>query len=112
MSNERAPIEVFLSYAEADEPLCLELEKHLGLLKREGLITTWYKGQISAGSDTSLEMDHHLSTASVIVLLLSADFVASDYCYGVEMQRAMERHKAGDAYVIPVILRPVDWQRA
>lgn len=111
MSAQTGPKEVFLSYAPEDESLCLELEKHLSLLKREGLITTWHKGQIGAGKDLDNEIGEHLSTSSVIVLLLSANFTASDTCYGTEMQRAVERHEAGDAYVIPLMLRPMDsWQ--
>jgi len=111
VSVKPAPQEVFLSYAPEDEELCLELEKHLGLLKRKGLITIWHKRRLSAGSNWEKEVDRHLSSASVILLLLSANFVDSDYCYGVEMQQAMERHEAGDAYVIPILLRPVDgWQ--
>ena len=112
-TQQLAPMEVFLSYAEADEAFCLEMEKHLSMLKREGLIVTWHKRQLSAGSDWSKEIDEHLSASSIILLLLSADFVASDYCYGVEMQQAMERYEAGEAHVIPILLRPVDnWQGA
>jgi hypothetical protein len=55
------------------------------------------------------EIVGHLEEASIILPLISADFIASDYCYGVEMKRAMERHERGDAVVIPVILRPCDW---
>ena len=63
-----------------------------------------------AGTDWKQSIDVHLMTAKIILLLISPDFLASDYCYGIEMQRALARHAAGDAYVIPVILRPVDWQ--
>ncbi len=111
MVDVQSPVKVFLSYAPEDEVLCLALEKHLSLLVREGVITIWHKRKLVAGIDWSEEIDQHLSTASVVLLLLSADFVASDYCYGVEMQRAMERHEADEAYVIPVVLRPMDdWQ--
>src|SRR5436305_8883975 len=102
MSAHPASKEVFLSYAETDEKLALELEKHLSVLKREGLITTWHKGQIGVGTDRNKEMSQRLSTASIILLLLSANFVASDACYSIEMQRAVERHNAGEACVIPV----------
>ena len=91
-----------------DEALCLELEKHLSVLKREGLITTWHKGQIGVGKDRSQELDKRLGGASIILLLLSAAFMASDACYSGEMQLALERHKAGEAWVIPVLLRPMD----
>jgi tetratricopeptide (TPR) repeat protein len=108
MSAQPTPVEVFLSYAEADEPLCLELEKHLSVLKREGMVSTWHKGQIGVGTDKTEETDRRLSTASIIVLLLSANFVASDYCYSVEMEQAIARHDGKEAYVIPVVLRPMD----
>src|SRR5437764_14328416 len=111
MSAHPASKEVFFSYAEADEQLALELEKHLSVLKREGVISTWSRGQISAGRDKSQEVSERLSTASIILLLLSANFVASDACYSIEMQQAVERHNAGEASVIPVVLRPMDdWQ--
>src|SRR5204863_631217 len=111
MDLQRVPSEIFISYDDADTLLCQELEKHLSLLKREGLITIWHKGQISAGADKSDDIDRHLSTASVILLLLSADFVASNSCYGVQMQQAIARHASGEAYVIPIVLRPMDrWQ--
>src|SRR5216110_2961079 len=108
MSRPSAPQEVFLSYAPEDEALCLELETHLSLLKREGLITMWHKGQVGIGKDRDKEVGEHLSTASIILLLLSAYFVASDGCYSVEMSLAIERHQAGEAFVVPVVLRPMD----
>ena len=108
MSAKSAPQEVFLSYAPEDEPLCLKLEKHLSLLKQKGLITVWHKGRIGVGTDRNKELYEHLSVASVIVLLLSSDFAASEACISVEMSLAMERHKAGETSVIPVLLRPTD----
>ncbi len=108
MSTNFPPVEVFYSYADVDAPLLDKLEKHLRLLQREELITPWHKRHIGAGRDWKKALDEHLNTASVILLLISADFVASDYCYGVEMQRAMERHEAGEARVIPIVLRPTE----
>jgi hypothetical protein len=104
------PIEVFFSYSHRDEELRDELEKHLSILKREGMISSWHDRQIPAGSEWAGEIDEHLNTAQIILLLISADFLASDYCYSIEMKRALERHNAGEARVIPIILRPVDWQ--
>ena len=87
--------------------------KHLGILKRQGVIRDWHDRKITAGTEWKGQIDHHLDTAGVILLLVSADFIASDYCYDVEMKRALERHDTGEARVIPVILRPVDgWQAA
>jgi hypothetical protein len=105
-------IEVFFSYSHKDEELRDELEKHLSILKRQGVITGWHDRRIGAGREWAGEIDTHLNTADVILLLISSDFLASDYCYDVEMKRAMERHEAGEARVIPVILRPVDWKGA
>ena len=65
--------------------------------------------KIGAGTEWKAQIDNHLNSAHLIFLLISADFVASDYCYDVEMKRAMERHDAGEARVIPIILKPCDW---
>jgi predicted phosphodiesterase len=106
------PIKLFLSYAHSDEPLRQELMKHLSLLQRQSVIQTWHDRNINAGDDWKQQIDDNLNTATVILLLISADFLALDYCYEIEMQRALERHNAGEARVIPIILRPVDWHGA
>src|SRR5205823_6498299 len=103
---------LFYSYAHADEALRNELEKHLSTLKRQGYITDWHDRNISAGWEWASAIDEHLNTAQVILLLVSSDFIASDYCYSIEMTRALERHTTGDACVIPIILRSVDWEDA
>jgi hypothetical protein len=107
MATDPRPIEVFFSYSHKDEPYVDELRKHLSILKRSGVISTWHDRMIGAGSEWKGELDHHLETAEIILLLVSADFNSSDYCWDVEMTRAMERHDAGEALVIPVILRPI-----
>src|SRR5262249_17416768 len=106
------PIKLFLSYAHNDEPLREKLMKHLSLLRQEGVIHTWHDRNINAGDDWRQQIDENLNTATIILLLISADFLASDYCYEIEMQRALERHHNGEARVIPVILRQVDWHSA
>ncbi len=103
-------IEIFFSYAHKDEKWRNELENQLSTLKRQGLIAGWHDRKISPGTDWANEIDTRLNAASIILLLVSPDFIASDYCYGIEMTRAMERHAAGEARVIPVILRPTDWK--
>jgi len=105
-------ISVFISYAHEDDRLRKELEKHLSRLKRENLIGVWHDRDISAGTEWEREIDTHLNTAQIILLLISPDFMASDYCYSIEMMQAMERHNRGEARVIPIILRPVDWKVA
>jgi len=104
--------ELFYSYSHKDEELRDELENHLSILKRQGVIAGWHDRKIGAGYAWQGEIDAHLNSAAVILLLISADFLASDYCYDIEMKRALERHKTGEARVIPVILRAVDWQGA
>ena len=103
---------IFFSYSHRDESLRDELEKHLSILMRQGFIETWHDRRIVAGEELDREISQNLETADVILLLMSSDFLASDYCYDVEMKRAMERHEAGEARVIPVILRPCDWHDA
>ena len=110
--DEEGTMEIFFAYAREDETLRDELEKHLSILERQGVITSWHDRKIGAGKEWEGEIDTHLKTARVILLLVSSDFMDSDYCWDVEVKRAMERHEAGEARVIPVILRPVDWKGA
>ena len=105
-------MEVFFSYSHQDEGLRNELEKHLSLLHRQGVIDIWSDHRIGPGKELGGEIDRHLESADIILLLVSPDFLNSDYCYDIEMKRAMERHEHGEARVIPVILRPCDWQSA
>ncbi len=102
--------EIFFIYAHDDERLRNQLEKQLSLFKLQGLITGWHDREIGAGMEYADEINAHLNSASIILLLISPDFMASQYCYGIEMKRAMEKHEAGEARVIPIILRPVHWK--
>lgn len=112
MAEASTSVEIFCSYAHADEIWLRKLETHLSLLQRQGLISLWHDRLITPGTDWAHVIDQHLETASVILLLVSADFLASDYCYGIEMQRALERHETGEALVIPLLIRSVDWKGA
>ena len=105
-------IEIFLCYAHEDELLRNELARHLGGLKRQGFFDIWHDRKIIAGTEWEREIDEHLNSAQIILLLVSQYFMDSDYCYLIEMKRAIERHERGEAHVIPVILRPVFFQRA
>ena len=86
-------LEIFFSYSHKDEILREELEKHLSLLKRQGLVTNWNDREIVAGQEWGGEIDKHINTADIILLLVSPDFIASSYCYSIEMTRAIERHQ-------------------
>lgn len=103
-------IEVFYSYAHQDEALRNQLDQHLVALRQQGLISGWHDRKINAGTDWAAEIDRHLRSSQIILLLISSAFIASPYCYGIEMQEALRRHEQGDAVVIPIILRPVDWR--
>ena len=105
-------IEIFFCYAREDDILRQGLEKQLRALRRQELIDVWHDRDIRAGMEWEREIDKHLNTAKIILLLVSPDFMDSDYCYSIEMQRAMERHERGEAIVIPIILRPVYWKKA
>jgi hypothetical protein len=104
--------EIFISYSHQDQAFRQELEKHLSNLKRQHVITSWYDGNISPGTEWGPQIREHLNTAQIILLLVSADFMASDFCYSIEMTRAIARHDANQARVIPIILRPTDWKGA
>src|SRR4030095_168838 len=103
---------LFFSYSHKDEELRNNLETHLAMLVREGAIETWHDRAIPVGDEIDKSVDENLERAEVILLLVSADFLASPYCYEKEMRRAMQRHEEGSARVIPVILRPCDWKTA
>jgi TIR domain-containing protein len=104
------PIQVSFCYARENERLRDDLERHLGALKRLGLVVTWHDRKILPGTAWEQEIDVHFRISQVILLLVSPHFVHSNYCYGVEMQKALAMHNAGRAQVVPVILRPVDWR--
>jgi hypothetical protein len=109
MAGEKFVATLFFSYSHADENLRDQLEKHLSALQHQCVIQVWHDRRIPAGHVLDAEIDSHLESADVILLLVSSDFLASEYCYDREMKRAMERHESGAATVIPVILRPCDW---
>src|SRR6266702_3567339 len=103
-------LKLFYCYAHQDKDLRDELEHHLSTLKRLNQITTWHDREISPGNEWSNEIELQLSMTDIILLLISPDFIASDYCYSIEMQRSLEKHNAGISRVIPIIIRPVDWE--
>lgn len=105
-------VRLFISYSHKDESLRSELESHLKILQRQELIETWHDRKIDPGSDWKRRIDDHLERADIVLLLISADFVASDYCYDQEMKSALAREKAGKARVIPVIVRDVNWSKS
>jgi hypothetical protein len=103
------PARLFISYAHTDEAYLRCLDTHLAPLKREGLIKSWQDRMINPGADWATDIDRNLAEADIVLLLVSPDFVASDYCFEKEMQLAFDRQTRGEAHIVPVIIRPVDF---
>ncbi|HEU5381979.1 MAG TPA: TIR domain-containing protein, partial [Ktedonobacteraceae bacterium] len=110
LSKEQQSLKIFCCYAHEDEHLLNKLKLHLKPQQRQGLVQIWHDRDISAGAEWEQEIEEQLRTAQIILLLVSPDFIASDYCYTKEMQRALDRHVRGEVRAVPIILRPVDWQ--
>ena len=103
---------MFFSYAHKDEALRDKLANHLKVMERTGVIESWHDRQVLPGEEWDGQIDDNLATADIILLLVSDDFLASDYCWNVEVKQALKRHNDNDVCVIPIILREVDWTRA
>lgn len=112
MSEQSKKISVFMSYSHTDEEYLKEINKHLSVLKRSSKIDTWSDKEILGGSDLDEEIKKHLENDDIILLLISSDFLASDYCYDTEMKTAIARHEKQDCKVIPIIVRECDWYEA
>jgi hypothetical protein len=103
---------VFYSYSHKDAELREKLATHLRPLVHQRKIVEWCDREIEPGTDWQTAINEQLESAHLILLLLSADYLASEYCFGVEVERALERLKRGDARVVPVLLRPCLWDES
>lgn len=103
---------IFFSYSHDDEALRDQLEKHLASLKHEGTIESWHDRRILPGEDLGAAINSQINSADVVLLLVSASFLSSHYCYSIEMQRALDRQALGECKVVPVILRACDWSHS
>ncbi len=106
------PIHLFISYSHKDQKHREQLETALALLHREGKVHTWHDRLIAPGTEWGKDIDANLEAAQIILFLISADFIASDYAYGVEMKRALQKQEGGKARAIPILVRPTDWKTA
>lgn len=104
------PSTIFYSFSEKDEKYQKRLESHLSPLRMQGIVTDWHFRKIIPGMIEQLEIDTHLAQAQIILLLVSADFLASQYHYSHEMRHALERQSRKEALIIPILLRPCDWE--
>lgn len=108
--EQQVLIKIFFCYAKEDVKIRDELEKHLSALKKRLNIQTWHDREIQPGANWQNEIDHQLCSSDLILLLISPHFFNSDYCYGTEMQKALELHREHKVCIVPVILSPVEWQ--
>lgn len=108
----KSSVEIFCSYSHQDEALRKEFEASVAGLRRQNLARIWYDRQIPAGKNWAADISEHLNSADIVTLLVSADFLASDYCYEKELRRALERAERNQALVVPIIVRPCDWHDA
>src|SRR6266567_6668057 len=108
--SSNAPITVFYSYAHKDKPLRDKLATHLRLLKTQGYIADWSDQDVKPGQEWGKEISNKLESADIILLLVSPHFIATNYCESAEVDIALQRHEAGEAWVIPILLRSVDWE--
>lgn len=109
---QATPIDIFYSYSHKDEYYRQELDKHLSSLKREGIVSSWHDRKIIPGADWNNQIITNLKNSNIILFLVSPDFLASDYCFDVEVNMAMRKHDLGELCLIPIIIRPVDWKNS
>jgi len=102
-------MKAFISYSHIDERYVQRLHTHLAQMKRDGLIDTWYDREISAGTNLNQEISRHLKESNVFIAVTSPDFLDSEYCFDIEMSKAIEDHHAGQIRIIPLIVEPCDW---
>ena len=102
------PVDLFYSYAHEDEALRDELAGHLKIMERRGVIRPWHDRCLTHGQKWDGEINTQLETADLVLLLVSKDFINSDYIWSHELDVAIKRHERGEASVVPVMLRAVD----
>ena len=110
--NMATPKKIFFSYSKHDRQFLEELQVHMSLLRRNGKIQPWNDHDILPGEEWDEKIRQELGSADVILLLISANFLATDYIWEVELEKAMARHEKGEARVIPVVIRPCSWEAA
>lgn len=104
---ESGPIKVFYSYSHKDESFAKDLDKYLIMLKRKKIIDAWYDRKIEAGEKWSEKINVELNQAQITLLLISIDFLNSEYCYDKELATALIRHKLGQTVILPIIIRKI-----
>ena len=107
----KKPLQIFIAYSRRDAEILEELRIHLRVLERIQNVKIWYDGLIEAGHDWEESIKTNLHQADIILLLISQNFLASDYCYDTEMTQALALHEQGKLRAIPIIARNSLWQK-
>ena len=102
-------MKAFISYSHRDRAALERLHTHLAVLRSDGRLDEWFDREILAGEEIDSEIEERLESSELFLLLVSPDFLASDYCVNREMKRALERHRSGAARVVPIVIEPCDW---
>ncbi|MEO6039259.1 MAG: COR domain-containing protein, partial [Saprospiraceae bacterium] len=108
LTTMSAPVKIFISYSHQDEDLKKEFQTRLAKMKRDGKITYWQDRELLPGAAFSKEIAEKLAEAQIVCLLISPDFMASEYCFSIEMEQALRKYEAGNGRIVPIILRPTD----
>ena len=108
-TRDSTPHKAFISYTHQDERYAKRLRTALAVLKSQGLVQDWHDREITPGAEWASEIDQHLSAADLVLLLVTPEFLASEYAFGIEVTRALESHAEGTAVIVPVIVRACDW---
>lgn len=110
LSPMARPVDIMFCYAHSDDEHLQQLKNHLSPLERTGLVRFWHDRMVAPGKNYHQVNASHLNTAQLILILVSSDFLSSNYSYDVELTRALERRAHDEVEVIPIILRPCLWQ--
>ncbi len=108
MQNVQEPLKVFISYSHKDKQMKEKLMAHMNSLIRQKYISLWFDNMILPGKEIDKEVLIALESSQIVLLLLSCDYLASDYCYQIEMEKALILCKEEKLEVVPILLRPVD----
>lgn len=100
---------MFISYSHKDEEYKDALLEHMASLRRTGEVEEWHDRKIEPGKNWKNEISQHLHNSTIIIFLISASFINSDYCVEVEAKTAFEKHLKGEALLIPIVIRPTHW---
>ncbi|PNC19690.1 hypothetical protein CXU22_01365 [Akkermansia muciniphila] len=107
----KTPVNIFISYSHVDTKYCEEFKKHMIGLERSGLAKPWTDHKISPGEKLDEKISDSIRNTDIMLLLVSVDFLNSDYCMSHEFKKALEKqNKEGNPIIIPIITRACDWK--